>query len=277
MAPSQPLPAGKPRREMKVLALGLPRTGTASIAEALTVLGYQDVYHGIKALDSNADWAIMNRAADASFPVLPTYTGKPFTREEWDELYGSCEATTDVASPFATQLIETYPEAKVLLVIRDFDKWYKSINEGVLNNLWNPVAEFSINYIEPILGSVAGVASRKAMLGLFQACTVDEARQNARAAYDRHHAVIREMVPPENLLVYRMGEGWEPLCKFLGKPVPDVEFPWVNEAAELKKMIKERIKRNTMAAAMVVLPWVGGAMAVGAGTWMAAKRAGYLG
>ncbi|KAF7546989.1 hypothetical protein G7046_g9144 [Stylonectria norvegica] len=273
MAPSKT--EDKSKRQMKVLSLGLPRTGTASIAEALTVLGYEDVYHGIKAIDRNEDWAIMNRAADASFPVLPTYTGTPFTRKQWDELFGSCEATTDVASVFAPQLIAAYPDAKVLLVIRDFDKWFKSIDEGVLKALWSPMAEFSISYMEPILGSVAGVASRKEMMGLFEARTVEEARQNARKTYDRHHRVIREMVPPGQLLVYKMGDGWEPLCEFLGKPMPDTDFPWVNEAAELKRVIANKIKRNTLAAAKVMLPWVGGVAAAGVGSWMMAKKAGY--
>ncbi|KAH7155863.1 hypothetical protein B0J13DRAFT_235543 [Dactylonectria estremocensis] len=266
----------KPKREMKVLSLGLMRTGSASICEALTMLGYKDVYHGIKAIDNNEDWAIMNRAADASFSSLPSYTGKPFTREQWEELWGHCEGVTDVAAAFAPQLIEAFPEAKVLLVVRDYDKWFKSVDEGVLRQLWNPVAEFSISVVEPILGSVAGVAARKQILGMMQARTVEEARANARMAYDHHHQVIRDMTPPDRLLEYRMGDGWEPLCAFLDKPVPDAEFPWVNEASELRRTIANKIARNMWAAAKVVMPWVGGAVAVGAGSWVMAKRNNYL-
>ncbi|KAF4977239.1 hypothetical protein FZEAL_6203 [Fusarium zealandicum] len=269
-------PEDKPKREMKVLALGLPRTGTASMAEALTVLGYKDVYHGTKAIDNAEDWAIMEHAADASFPNLPTYTGKPFTREDWEQLWGHCEATTDVASVFAPKLIEAFPEAKVIVVKRDFDRWFKSINEGVLSAMWGPMASISISYFEPLLGSRAGMASRKMMLGLFQAQTVEEARQNARETYDRHHRVIREMVPEGQLLEFRLGEGWEPICDFLDKPVPDVEFPWVNEAAELRKLISAKIQKNAYDAALVVLPWVGAVMAVGVGSWMMVKRVGYL-
>ncbi|KAK7430916.1 hypothetical protein QQZ08_002444 [Neonectria magnoliae] len=265
-------PAAKPKREMQVLAPGLLRTGTASIAEALTMLGYKDVYHGIKAIDNDKDWEIFSRAADATFPVLPTYTGNPFTREQWDELFGHCEGITDLAAPFAPQLIETYPEAKVLLVVRDFDKWYKSMDEGVIQSLWSVIGNFSVTFVEPTLGTVAGFASRKMMLGLFAARNVEELRANAREAYDRHHRVIREMVPPEKLLEYRMGEGWEPICEFLGKPVPDGEFPWVNEAAELQRTIANKVRRNMMAAAMVIMPWVGGAVAVGVGSWFMVKN-----
>lgn len=257
---------------MKVLAMGLPRTGSASIAEALRILGYDGVYHGINALSSPADWTILSRACDATFPNLPTYTGKPFTKEDWEELYGPYEATTDVAAVFGRHLFEAYPDTKVILVIRDFDAWFRSIDEGVLSSLWGPMATVSANVIEPILGSVAGAASRKMMLGLFRAQSVEECRRNAREAYDRHHRELREAVPEGQLLEYRMGEGWEPLCEFLGKPVPDTEFPWVNEAAALKKVVMDRIKANAKAALKKVAPWVVGAGAVAAGTWTLLKR-----
>ncbi|KAH7313590.1 hypothetical protein B0I35DRAFT_276090 [Stachybotrys elegans] len=265
-------------REMKVLAMGLPRTGTASMAKALEILGYQGVYHGIKAIDTPQDWVVFSRAADATFPSLPTYTGKPFTQEDWEELYRNCEATTDLASVFGKSLTSTYPNAKVVLVIRDYDKWYKSIDEMVLKQLWGPLADFSVNYVEWVLGSQAGPASRKLMLGFFQAKDADEARRNARAAYDRHHKEIQEAVPQEQLLVYHLGDGWEPLCKFLDKPVPEgVEFPWVNEAEMLRKTITDKAKRDMTAAAMKLLPWVVGAGAIGAGSWMVMKGASLSG
>ncbi|KAI5459191.1 P-loop containing nucleoside triphosphate hydrolase protein [Mariannaea sp. PMI_226] len=271
MATAKEPSGGKPKRDLKVLSLGLPRTGSASLCEALTILGYKDVYHGLKAIGTNEDWVILNRAADASFPVLPTYTSKPFTRDEWDEVFGHCEGVTDIGAMFAPQLIEAYPDAKVILVARDYDKWFKSINEGVLSTIWSAPAEFSVSYLEPMLGSFAGVASRKMILGLFQARNADECRANAREAYDRHHRVIREIVPPERLLEYRMGEGWERLCEFLGKPVPDAEFPWVNEAAALQKTIRDGIIGNLLAVVKMLGPWVFGATLVGAGAWSLAK------
>ncbi|KAJ4022815.1 hypothetical protein NW761_014963 [Fusarium oxysporum] len=258
--------ASKAKREMKVLALGLPRTGSASIAEALTILGYKGVHHGLKAIDSLDDWKVINRAADATFPVLPTYTGEPFTRDEWDELYGPCEAGTDMAALFATQLVKVYPNAKVILVVRDFDKWYASY-ETVFEQLWSFGADLAINYAEPLIGFETGVASRKAILGFFEAKNVQEARNNARVVYERHYRQLRDVVPPEKLLVYRMGEGWEPMCGFLDKPVPDVEFPWVNEAAALKAKISKKIKSHIARAAIVVMPWVAGVLALAIGLW----------
>ncbi|KAG7405071.1 hypothetical protein LZL87_014244 [Fusarium oxysporum] len=266
--------ASKAKREMKVLALGLPRTGSASIAEALTILGYKGVHHGLKAIDSLDDWKVINRAADATFPVLPTYTGEPFTRDEWDELYGPCEAGTDMAALFATQLIKVYPNAKVILVVRDFDKWYASY-ETVFEQLWSFGADLAINYAEPLIGFETGVASRKAILGFFEARNVQEARNNAREVYERHYRQLREVVPPEKLLVYRMGEGWEPICGFLDKPVPDVEFPWINEAAALKAKISGKIKSHIVQAVIVVMPWVAGMLALAIGLWAMTIKENY--
>lgn len=260
------------RREMKVLCLGLPRTGSTSIAEALSILGFQGVHHTSKGIYNMREWDVLDRAADATFPCLPTYTGQPFTRADWDELYGSYEATTDASSMFAPELIRTYPEAKVLLVERDYDKWHRSVFDSLVATVWSPMTNFSLRFIEPLIGFRGGTATRKLILGLFDAATPEEARRNARMVYDRHGRRIREMVPPEKLLVYRMGDGWEPLCEFLGKDVPDVEFPWLNEAAMLRRIAMEIFVRNSLTAAGVVLPWAAGLGAVVAGVWMVVKR-----
>ncbi|PHH86975.1 hypothetical protein CDD83_9478 [Cordyceps sp. RAO-2017] len=172
---------------MKVLCLGLPRSGTESMAEALTVLGYQDVFHGKKHLENKETWAIVRRANAASFPSLPTYTGRPLRRDEWDELFGSCEAATELAAVFAVQLIEAYPEAKVILTERDFDKWQRSMNT-LIDVLWNPaILLFSGRFFEPLMGNFAGTELRNSLLGFFEAGDADEIRRNARRTYDRHH------------------------------------------------------------------------------------------
>ncbi|KAL2211377.1 hypothetical protein CC79DRAFT_1266253 [Sarocladium strictum] len=258
---------GKPHREMQVLALGLPRTGSMSVARALTLLGYKDVYHTINAIDNPHDWTVFNRAADAFFPSLPTHNPSiTFTRADWDELWAPCEATTEVASLFAPQLIEAYPEAKVVLVTREWDTWIKSVEEGIFTSFWSWPAEISIVWLEPLLGSVAGTATRKMILGFFEASNVDEARRNARGVWERHRTRIREMVPPEQLLEYKLGEGWEPLCEFLGKPVPEgVEFPRVNDAEMLRGLMMGKVKRNLGAVTKMAMPWIALAVAVGVG------------
>jgi hypothetical protein len=257
---------------MKVLSLGLPRTGSTSMAEALSILGYRGVYHTSKVIHRNRDWEILSAAADATFPCLPTYTGVPFTRDDWDELYGSYEAATDSASMFGPELIRAYPDAKVVLVERDFERWHASIFDSLFPTVWSTASDLSLRYIEPLVGFSGGTATRKLLLGLFDARTPDEARSHARETYDSHGRRIRELVPPDRLLVYRLGDGWGPLCEFLGRDVPDVDFPWLNEAAMLRRIALDIMVRNTLKAAGVVLPWVVGLAGVAAGLRMVLKR-----
>ncbi|KAK5994209.1 hypothetical protein PT974_07652 [Cladobotryum mycophilum] len=265
----------RPQREMKVLALGLPRSGSASLAAALTILGYKDVYHALQAFDRPDTWEFFNCAADASYPSLPTYTGHAFTRQDWDELFGSCEVTTDAGAMFAPQMIKTYPDAKVILTIREFGKWYKSIDDAFFRQLWSLPAQITMNFVEPLLGTVGAVACTKMLLGFFEATSLEEVRKNAWKTYDRHNRQVQELVAPDQLLIYKMGEGWGPLCEFLGKPVPDVEFPWVNETEEFKARVAKQIKDLFLQAVKVLLPWTIGISAIGIGSWLMGTKYDY--
>ncbi|KAM5439363.1 hypothetical protein MferCBS31731_004785 [Microsporum ferrugineum] len=272
-------PSTDPKRcEMKVLSLGLQRSGTLSMAKALTALGYRNVHHTLTDADGGeAAWRVFNRAADTTYPVLPTYKhGQTFSREQWDEVYGGREAVTEAAAMFGPQLVKVYPGAKVVLVKRDFDRWFNSLDRVVLKGLWNPLSDFFSGVIQPLLGLSSASAMRKVLLGFFEAKDVEGIRKNARTTFDRYYSEIEELVPPGQLLHYRMGDGWEPLCEFLGKPVPDMEFPWVNEEAELKQKHRGMLLSYTVAAMCVLARWVLGAGAVGLALWMMARKTGFI-
>ncbi|KAK3177392.1 hypothetical protein K4F52_009801 [Lecanicillium sp. MT-2017a] len=266
----------RPKRETKLLTLSLPRMGTASLAEAFAVLGYQGVYHNLYVMDETDNWAIVSRAADASFPSLPTFTGKPFTRSEWDELYASYEAITDMAAFFGKQLTEAYPNAKVVLVQRDYDKWFKSMDEGIFQWFDYWLVKGYIQLIEPLLGLHAGGAGLKSILGYFEARNIGEARENAPRIYAQHYRNIPTLVPPARLLYFKLEDGWGPLCEFLGKPIPDVAFPHINEAAALNAKFREKLRRDISSAALVTLRWFCGAVVVAGVSWIIAKRSALL-
>ena len=265
-----------PYRPMQVLSLGMPKTGTASMAAAYRILGYQDVHHGIDAIFTyTTDWEVFQRAADASFPSLPTYTGKPLTREEWDAAFGPCEAVTDVAALFAPQLIEAYPEAKVVLVEREMEAWHRSMADA-LRMFFGPVPAFFIEFVEPLVGSRAGPASKRLLRGFFQASTGKEAEANARRRYLEHYETVRRMVPTEKLLEFRLADGWAPLCEFLGKEVPDVEFPCVNEAAAFKAMEREWRMTHWTSFKRIYGRWIAAAGVLGLAVY-AVRLGGLLG
>ena len=255
--PSPPSTTGKTK--MKVLSLGLPRTGSASLAKALTILGYHNVCHGIDIVDKAPKNVIMlfDRASDAYHAVLPSYTGEKFGVDDWEELYRDCEASTDVAGLFAAPMMECYPDAKVILVIRAFDQWYESMDSGVFNIVFSWPADLISSTVGPLFGLSYLAIGRKLILGLFKARNVQEIRANARSIYDDHHAHIKKTKSkPSELLMFDLKDGWVPLCQFLDKPVPDEPFPRVNERAAIQAKMVEIMQRDAVYAVKKSIPWV---------------------
>jgi hypothetical protein len=161
---------------------------------ALEVIGYQDVYHCIKALDKPADWRKFGEASDALFSTLPSYNGKGMNTNEWDELFGPCEAICDIAGPSAETLIKCYPDAKVVLVHRDIKKWEPSFKQ-LLDENFGTVPSFVRDYVEPLIGTTCTMSIQEFLLGWTQCKDVEEIKNHLREHYDRHHATVRNAVP----------------------------------------------------------------------------------
>lgn len=237
---------------MEVLSLGLPRTGTLSMQEALSILGYPSPYHYSSIFANIKDTDMWIEALDAKYKGR----GKPYGRKEWDQLLGHCGAVTDAPSAcFWRELTKAYPEAKVVLTERDEDKWVTSFGvllEGVLN----PFGKYVLRFTDP---SWFGRVVKCGMLwieGLSGSTDIVVAKRNARAAYRAHYAAIRKTVPKDRLLEYRLGSGWEPLCEFLGKRVPNVPFPRRNETQTIQEafgvLILKAIRHSLLNIAVVV-------------------------
>jgi hypothetical protein len=159
----------------------------------------------------------------------------------WDPLLGHISAVTDVpANLFGPELIAAYPSAKVILVERDVDKWYPSFEQALIVPNEHPLVTSTISRLEPTLGKLTPIVSEGMMKGQFRARDAGEWRKNAKTIYREHYAEIRRVLEgqPGRLLDFQLSEGWEPLCKFLGKDVPEVEFPRVNEAKQHDDMIR---------------------------------------
>lgn len=174
-----------------------------------------------------------------------------------------------MGSFFALELIQAYPNAKVIIVERDIDQWYTSLEEAIISTTWGWRADFFTNILAPLFGGKAGLTIRKVMLGFFEARNVTELRAKARDRYRRHYADIRAAVPPERLLDFKLEAGWGPLCAFLGKEVPDVPFPRKNPKDVHIKRVKAKqgmfLKMAVKVGFNKALPWLGAlsAMALG--------------
>jgi hypothetical protein len=173
-----------------------------------------------------------------------------------------------MASPFADQLIQAYPDAKVVIVQRDFDSWWPSYRSELLDTLDSPVQRVVVCLLSRVMGIRAGDAMRKIHFGFFDAQNRRQIEANARRSYDRYYQKIRQIVPPEQMLEYRLGDGWEPLCAFLGKDVPNVPFPRKNDRTSHNEEEMARKWTVFMSSAKIVMPWILCVIIMGFAVWL---------
>lgn len=148
---------------------------------------------------------------------------------DWDKLLLDYDAATDFsAASFYYDLYKKYPDAKVILTVRSADSWYTSVK----NTIFRTVQELP----EPLEGSkqfdILRLCKRVCLDGkLFNPVTfLDE--DDIKQMYRDHIEDVKKKIPEDQLLVVELGEGWERICKFLGKDVPDVPYPKSNSTAE---------------------------------------------
>ena len=214
-----------------LLCLGSPRTGTASLMRALEILGFPNTHHGWDLCELDHlqwQWPILDQANDATFANLPTYRGTPFSREEWNQVFGQYDAVSDVASFYAESLIPAYPDAKVILVERDIEAWCNSM-QSVVKPISSPWMRWFVTKVGDYAGYPCGSVSFRTQQGWTRSSCPEDVEKNIRAAYIRHYEYVRSSVPAEQLLDFKLADGWGPLCSFLGKEVPDIPFPHINE------------------------------------------------
>ncbi|KAI0975921.1 P-loop containing nucleoside triphosphate hydrolase protein [Xylaria arbuscula] len=222
---------------MRALLLAPGRTGTASMRAAMKQLGYVDTYHMMNcSIENPPDALLWMDALRAKYDGV----GK-FTRKDWDKLLGGSQAVCDwPACAFAKELIEAYPEAKVVLTTRDVDSWHASTMKTVYWRVTDPELRWLSNF------SWAAKMYYPMLKKFFDTFFEGDFANRGKDVFTKHYAEVKKMVPPERLLEYRVQDGWEPLCKFLDCPVPkDMPFPNVNDNSDFVTRSKRR-NRNQM-------------------------------
>ena len=223
---------------MQVIGAGLPRTGTLSQKIALEMLGFAPCYHMnnvLSDLDLVEDW---RNALD----------GNP----RWDETLAGFESTVDwPGSYYYRELMEKYPEAKIVLGTRDGESWARSMRETIWALFYDDVLMRHLSdarmVVDPkwrrYIEMMQEMWRRSGLLN--GAETTDEWMIDA---IDRYHEQVKSDVPSDRLLVWSVAEGWGPLCEFLEVPVPDEPFPRVNDTAGF-------VERLTDGSLQVVQQW----------------------
>lgn len=205
---------GQGAMTLKVIGAGFGRTGTDSMRTALDMLGLGPCHH-MRALFENPE-------LKAKWRQRAAY-GTP----EWNEIFEGFSSTIDWPSAhYWPELIDAYPDAKVILTWRTAESWWASFEKTIL-----PVWQTSTETEEDAPGSqlLARVFDWK-----------EPTRDHCIAVYERNVARALTEVPPGRLLVHRLGDGWDPLCAFLGVPVPDEPYPSTNTTADFNTNREER-------------------------------------
>ena len=204
---------------MEVIGAGLSRTGTMSTQAALEQLGYP-CYH----------MAEVARSENHLHAWSAYLSGK--SQMDWPDLFSRFLACVDTPCCLDyREIMDAFPKAKALLNLRDPDNWYDSlVSLAAALEEFRPKAEENSK-----LATFLGVTD---MVGL-RLTDGDFSKENCIDAFHRHNNSVLEHVPSSRLLVFRVQDGWEPLCDFLGKDVPDTPFPHLNDG-------RETIHRNSL-------------------------------
>ena len=209
---------------LKVIGAGFGRTGTASLKQALEILGFDRCYHMFevnKNLDGAQDW-------------LDAANGK---KVDWERVLDGYQSAVDwPACHFYREFHEHYPEAKVVLSVRDADKWYRSASETIY-----PMSHSMPRWFVRIVKKMRVMHEMIETIiwqGTFNGKFLSDP-EHAKQVFNRHIDTVKRSIPAEQLLVFEVSQGWEPLCEFLGVEVPDVPFPRTNDAAQMKTQIKQ--------------------------------------
>ncbi|KAK8085288.1 hypothetical protein PG997_006559 [Apiospora hydei] len=233
---------------MQVLAVGPLRSGTDSLRAALAKLGYQH-------------WKLYRkkwrgRGTDPSVDGNSKHNTptKPLTAEDFDAVIGHCAAITDLdAAVFAHDLIRAYPDAKrpghdSAAPAGGWRMWLRSffcvelfwVEENLLRCLWPAF------------------------------CRGGDFAHTGRWALEEHCAMVRGSVrdPDRDLLEWAVEDGWEPLCRFLEKPVPEEPFPNGNSSEEFKARIKELYAEFNRRADRNMAMTIGAIVLLGSFVWI---------
>ena len=220
---------------MKVIGVGLPRTATLTQKVALEMLGLGPCYHMVNVL--------------ADLKLVPLWRDALEGRPDWERIFDGFEATVDWPGGFYyRELAERYPEAKLVLSVRDPEAWERSMRSTV----WGV---YHGDSLIRHLSSAAAIVDPDwhAYLELMNGMLWDSrgtlaARHQDHGglmeAMQRHTEAVKQAIAPERLLVWDATEGWDPLCAFLGVHVPAAPLPRLNDSESFGERVVDMSLRT---------------------------------
>ena len=165
---------------------------------------------------------------------------------DWEDAYGNYDAASDWPTcVFYKELMERYPESKVVLSVRSAESWYKSIQKTILplvqlRHMGNVMPE----RVRQVRETWFGTFVRGHKMGLNDVSILFD-RKKMMQMYNEHIEEVKRTVPADRLLIMSLGDGWEPLCSFLGKPIPKQSYPVSNTGGDFSSIFWTAMKRGS--------------------------------
>ena len=215
---------------LKVIGTGMGRTGTHSLKLALEQLGFGKCYHMSELFEHPEGIVHFEKAERGEDP-------------DWDTLFREYQSAVDYpVTRYYKQLIIKYPEAKIIHTIRDPESWYQSASQTII---WASKPSFGRIFKLMIKLPFKPELRKQMPILKFNGNLIEREfgkdyknKEEVIRTFNKHNETVLNTVPKERLLVFDAKEGWEPLCNFLGVPVPDAPFPQSNKRDEFVNRIK---------------------------------------
>ncbi|MDU8942393.1 sulfotransferase family protein [Ovoidimarina sediminis] len=201
---------------LEIIGSGFGRTGTMSTKLALEALGFGPCHHMVEVLGNPGQavhWAALARGEEV----------------DWADVFEGYRAQVDnPGAVFWHELSIAFPEAKVIHTERPEDEWWESYSQTI-NKFWMHRKGLALPAeVQAVLDSMDRILGQGGEAGLD--------RDSAIRAYRRNNEKVRDTIGRDRLLVFTPSEGWDPLCRFLGVPVPGAAFPRSNARVEFWAM-----------------------------------------
>ncbi|WP_170327782.1 sulfotransferase family protein [Ruegeria arenilitoris] len=207
---------------LEVIGAGFGRTGTNSLKIALERLGFGPCHHMFEVRDNPEQLPAWEAAARGE-------------ASDWDTMFRGYRAQVDwPGAAYWQQLAAHYPDAKVILSVRNPDAWFDSVQATI-----GPfMTTMRGKHDQPHLNAIAEMCSKFIVQDIFGGQLND--RDHATRVFETHIDTVRKTIPAGRLLIYETGSGWDPLCTFLGVDTPDESYPLTNSTKEFQKKINDR-------------------------------------
>jgi sulfotransferase family protein len=198
---------------LQIIGPGFGRTGTNSLKIALEHLGFGPCHHMFEVRDNPRLLSHWEAAARGE-------------KVDWDEVFQGYRSQVDwPGARYWRELVQHFPDAKVILTVRDPDAWFDSVQATIV-----PFLAARGTHPSSHVNAIAEMGYQTVAAQIFDYRISD--RPYATRVFREHIAQVQSEIPADRLLIIDLCEGWQPLCDFLGVQVPDIPIPRTNSSKE---------------------------------------------